>query len=341
MEYLLLNVIWFILVTVLLAVYAILDGFDLGVGTLSLFVKGDENKRILMNSIGPVWDGNEVWLLAGGGSIFAAFPLVYATAFSSFYLAVYLLLLAYFFRAISFEFRGKVESAGWRKFWDYSFGIGSLLPAVLLGVAYGNILRGLPLNEERIFTGGFIELLNPYAILIGVLALVMCLMQGAIYLTHKTDGELKNNYEKLATRFWVVFVALWFFVTIASLFVSKFLFDGITKSPFFWILFILFLISMVMIPITLKAKNNKKAFLFSSLSIFSMIGLSAVGLFPRLIPSMIDLNNSLTIMNASSTERTLTTMLIIALIGMPFVLIYTIYVYKVFKGKTILHEDSY
>jgi cytochrome d ubiquinol oxidase subunit II len=211
----------------------------------------------------------------------------------------------------------------------------------LLGVAYGNILRGLPLNEEKIFTGGFIELINPYAILIGVLALIMCLMQGAIYLTHKTDGELKENYEKLATRFWVAFVALWFFVTIASLFVSKFLFDGITKSPFFWILFILFLISIIMIPITLKAKNNKKAFLFSSLSIFSMIGLSAVGLFPKLIPSMIDLNNSLTIMNASSTPRTLTTMLVIALIGMPFVLVYTIYIYKVFKGKTVLHEDSY
>lgn len=341
MEYQFLNVLWFILVTVLLAVYAILDGFDLGVGTLHLFVKGEENKRILMNSIGPVWDGNEVWLIAGGGAIFAAFPLAYATAFSSFYLAVYLLLLALFFRAISFEFRGKVESPGWRKFWDYSFGIGSLLPAVLLGVAYGNILRGLPLNEEKIFTGGFFELLNPYAILIGVLALIMCLMQGAIYLTHKTDGELKEKYEKLVTRFWVAFVVLWFFVTIASLFVSKFLFDGITKSPFFWILFILFLISIIMIPITLKAKNNKKAFLFSSLSIFSMIGLSAVGLFPKLIPSLIDINNSLTIMNASSTERTLTAMLIIALIGMPFILAYTIYIYKVFKGKTLLHDDSY
>lgn len=341
MEYQFLNVLWFILVTVLLSVYAILDGFDLGVGTLHLFVKGEENKRILMNSIGPVWDGNEVWLIAGGGAIFAAFPLVYATAFSSFYLAVYLLLLAFFFRAISFEFRGKVESPAWRKFWDYSFGIGSLLPAVLLGVAYGNILRGLPLNEEKIFTGGFIDLLNPYAILIGVLALIMCLMQGAIYLTHKTDGELKEKYEKLATKFWVAFVALWFFVTIASLFVSKFLFDGITKSPFFWILFILFLISIVMIPVTLKAKKNKNAFLFSSLSIFFMIGLSAVGLFPKLIPSMIDINNSLTIMNASSTERTLTTMLIIALIGMPFVLAYTIYIYKVFKGKTVLHDDSY
>jgi len=341
MEFQLLNVIWFILVTVLLAVYAILDGFDLGVGILHLFVKGEENKRILMNSIGPVWDGNEVWLLAGGGSIFAAFPLVYATAFSSFYLAVYLLLLALFFRAISFEFRGKVESPGWRKFWDYSFGIGSLLPAVLLGVAYGNILRGLPLDANKIFTGSFFDLLNPYAVLIGILALVMCLMQGAIYLTHKTEGELKEKYEKLATKFWVAFIALWFVVTVLSLFISKFLFDGITKSPFFWVLFLLFLFSIAMIPVTLKAKNNKRAFLFSSLSIFAMIGLSAVGLFPRLIPSLTDLKNSLTIINASSTQGTLTAMLIIALIGMPFVLGYTIYIYKVFKGKTVLHEDSY
>jgi len=336
-----LNIIWFILITVLLSVYAILDGFDFGVGILHIGAKTEEEKRILMNSIGPVWDGNEVWLLAGGGSIFAAFPFVYGTVFSAFYLAIYLLLLALFFRAISFEFRGKVESAKWKKFWDFSFEFGSFLPPILLGVAFGNILRGLPLNENRIFVGSFIELLNPYSILIGILTFVIFLMQASIYLTHKTEGKLQEKYERLAVNFWVAFIILYVIATVATLFVSKFLFIGITKSVIFWFLFILFLFSIIMIPVNLKTKNNKRAFLFSSMTIFTLIGISAVSLFPKFVPSLIDLNYSWDIYNASSTPKTLTTMLIIALIGMPFVIFYTIFIYRVFKGKTVLTKDSY
>lgn len=336
-----LNIIWFILITVLLSVYAILDGFDFGVGVLHLGAKTEEEKRILMNSIGPVWDGNEVWLLAGGGGIFAAFPFVYGTVFSAFYLAIYLLLLALFFRAISFEFRGKVESNSWKRFWDYAFEFGSFLPPILLGVAFGNILRGLPLDENKVFVGSFIELLNPYAILIGITTLILFLMQASIYLTHKTDEELKAKYEKLAVNFWVALVILYVIATVATLFVSKFLFVGITKSLLFWILFLVFLISIVMIPINLKSKNNKRAFLFSSLTIFTLIGISAVSLFPRFVPSLIDLNYSWTIYNGASTPKTLTTMLIIALIGMPLVIIYTIFIYRVFKGKTVITKDSY
>ena len=341
MEPTLLQTIWFLLIAVLLSVYAILDGFDFGVGILSLMTKGKEDKRLLMNSIGPVWDGNEVWLLAGGGSIFAAFPFVYATVFSSFYLAVYLLLLALFFRAISFEFRGRVDSEKWKKFWEYSFGFGSLFPPILLGVAYGNIIRGINLNESRIFTGSFFDLLNPYAIVIGLLALTMCLMQGAIYLTFKTEGELQAKFEGIATKAWIAFVLLYFISTIYTFFEARFHFQGITSLLWFWVVFIVFLVSLVMIPVALKSKNNKRAFLFSSVTIASMIGLSAIGLFPKMVPSKINLNYSLTVMNASSTERTLVTMLIIALIGMPFVIIYTVYIYRVFKGKTRLTEESY
>lgn len=341
MEPTLLQTIWFLLIAVLLSVYAILDGFDFGVGILSLITKEEENKRLLMNSIGPIWDGNEVWLLAGGGSIFAAFPFVYATVFSSFYLAIYLLLLALFFRAISFEFRSKVNSKKWKKFWEYSFGLGSLLPPILLGVAYGNVLKGISLNESRIFTGSFFELLNPYAIMIGLLALTMCLMQGAIYLIFKTEGELQTKFENVATKMWIAFVVLYFISTIYTFFEARFHFQGITKVFWFWVVFIVFLISLVMIPIALKSKNSKKAFLFSSAAIASMIGLSAIGLFPKMLPSNIDQNYSLTVMNASSTERTLVTMLIIALIGMPLVIIYTVYIYRVFKGRTKLTEESY
>ncbi|HPS64851.1 MAG TPA: cytochrome d ubiquinol oxidase subunit II [Ignavibacteria bacterium] len=337
----LLQIIWFLLVTILLGVYFVLDGFDLGVGVLSLFVKDSHSKRILMNSIGPFWDGNEVWLIAGGGAIFAAFPVVYATAFSAFYLAVYLLLFALFFRAISLELRNKVDSRGWEKFWEISFGVGSLLSLVLLGVAFGNILRGLPLNDSKTFTGNFFELLNPYSILVGVFGLIMGLMHSAIYLATKTTGELEQKYQKLSNVFYIVFIISYLIITMISIFVSKYLFDGITHSPFFWVLFLLLLVSFVMIPVSLNSKNIKKAFTFSSISLFSIIGLAGVGMFPKLIPSVTNLNNSLTIMNTASTEKTLLTMLIIALIGMPFVVVYTIYIYKVFKGKTEIDKESY
>src|SRR5512147_1077494 len=171
-----LNTVWFLLIGVLLTGYAILDGFDLGVGVLHLFARDEEERRLHINAIGPVWDGNEVWLLTGGGALFAAFPVVYATVFSGFYLALMLLLVALILRAVSMEFRSKVDSPGWKKVWDWAFGIGSLLPAILFGVAFGNVLRGIPINEQGLFTGSFLELLNPYAILIGLLSLALFTM---------------------------------------------------------------------------------------------------------------------------------------------------------------------
>lgn len=336
-----LNIIWFLLVGVLIIVYAVLDGFDLGVGVLYLFRKNENEKRIYLNSIGPVWDGNEVWLLAGGGSIFAAFPFVYATVFSGFYIALYLLLLALVFRAISFEFRGRIDSPGWKKFWDWSFGLGSLLPAVLLGVAFGNILNGIPVDGAKNFTGNFLTLLNPFSIMVGVLSLAMFIMHGSIYLIHKTEGELQNTNIKLAKKLWLVFVILYVLSTIAAIFNSPFLFKGLLENIIWWILLILFIVSVLSVRIFLNKNNFKLSFLFSSLVIATVIGLAAVGLFPNLVPSSLDPNFSLTITNASSTEKTLTTMLIIALIGMPFVAVYTIIMYKIFKGKPVITEESY
>jgi cytochrome d ubiquinol oxidase subunit II len=336
-----LQAIWFLLVGVLIIGYAILDGFDLGVGVLHLFLKSENERRLSLNAIGPVWDGNEVWLLTGGGALFAAFPIVYATVFSGFYLALMLLLVALIFRAVSMEFRGKVDSPGWKKAWDWGFGLGSLLPAVLLGVAFGNILRGLPINEQGAFTGSFFGLLNPYAILIGALSLVVFIMHGAIYLGLKTEGELQDRMIDVASSFWVATVGLYTLATLVSLFVSPFLFEGMLKNPLFWILFLLLLASLISLPVLLKGKKLFMAFLASATFIASMIGLSAVSLFPRLVPSITDLNYSLTIRNASSTPATLTVMLIIALIGMPLVIGYTIFIYRVFKGKVELTDASY
>ena len=336
-----LQAIWFLLVGVLIIGYAILDGFDLGVGALHLFLKDEKERRLSLNAIGPVWDGNEVWLLTGGGALFAAFPVVYATVFSGFYLALMLLLVALILRAVSMEFRGKVESAAWKSFWDWAFGIGSLLPAVLFGVAFGNILRGIPINEQGLFTGSFLGLLNPYSVLVGLLSLALFIMHGAIYLGLKTDGALRERMVSTASAFWVGTVGLYTLATLVTFFVSPFLFDGVLKNPLFWVLFLLLLASLVSIPVLLKGKKLFVAFLASSAFIASIIGLSALSLFPRLVPSITNLDYSLTIRNASSTQGTLTVMFIIALIGMPIVIGYTIFIYRVFKGKVELNEASY
>jgi cytochrome d ubiquinol oxidase subunit II len=336
-----LNVTWFLLVGVLIIGYAILDGFDLGVGVIHLFTKNENQKRIAMNSIGPVWDGNEVWLLTGGGALFAAFPIVYATVFSAFYIAFMLLLAALIFRAVAFEFRSKVESAAWRSTWDYAFGIGSMLPSILFGVAIGNILRGLPINNNGYYTGTFLDLLNPYSILIGLLSLTMFIMHGSIYLAMKTEGDFRHRVIGWTNKAWVIFILLYVIATFVSLFEAPFLFEGILRNPIFWVLFILLLVSVLYQPIAVKAKRFFQAFLSSSITIASMIGLVAVSLFPKLVPSNISLDFSLTIYNSSSSQNTLTAMLVIALIGMPIVIAYTVLIYRVFKGKTVISKESY
>lgn len=336
-----LNTIWFALVGVLIIGYAVLDGFDLGVGVLHLFAQSEEERRIYMNAIGPVWDGNEVWLLTGGGALFAAFPIVYATVFSGFYIALMLLLTALIARAVSMEFRGKVDSPRWKRVWDWAFGLGSLLPAVLFGVAFGNILRGIPIDENGTFTGSFLGLLNPYAILTGVLSLVLFTMHGAMYLTLKTNGSLRIRLKKWASGAWVAFAAIYIVATIWTFFIAPFLFEGLQDTILFWILSFIFLLSLVSFPIFIHGNKFFPGFLASSATIVALIGLAALSLYPRLVPSSTNLAYSLTAYNASSTQKTLTVMLIIALIGMPIVIGYTIFIYRVFKGKVVFTKESY
>lgn len=295
----------------------------------------------MINAIAPVWDGNEVWLLTAGGALFAAFPKVYATVFSSFYLAFVLLLLALIFRAVSMEFRGKVDSPAWRRLWDWAFGLGSMLPAILFGVAMGNILRGLPLNSRGVFTGSFFGLLNPFSVYCGFVSLVLFTLHGAIYLNLKTDGELQARIKKAIPVLWIVFIVMYICATILAIVWYPYLFSRLSGNPLFWILLSTLLISILAIPVSMKRQNKKAAFSASAILISSVIGLIGISLYPRLVPSITDLNNSLTIYNASSTPRTLTVMLFIALIGMPLVLGYTLFIYRVFKGKVVLSEDSY
>ena len=335
-----LNTIWFLLVGVLIAGYAILDGFDLGAGVLHLFTRDERERRVMMNAIGPVWDGNEVWLLTAGGALFAAFPPVYASVFSGFYLAFMLLLVALIFRAISFEFRSKVDSPGWRRCWDVAFGVGSAVPALLYGVAVGNVLRGLDMDASGVTTT-LVGLLNPFALLIGLLGVAMFVLHGATYLGLKTDGALQDRMRRWASAAWVAFIALYAVSTVASYAVAPYLFENWFSNPLTWVFFAVLLASCVAGPAAVRASRFGRGFVASAAATLSIIALAAEGMYPRLVPARPDVANSLTIYNASSTPRTLTVMLVIALVGMPLVILYTVLIYRAFRGKTVLTADSY
>ncbi len=330
-----LNTIWFLLVGVLITGYAILDGFDLGAGVLHLFAKSDAERRANLHAVEPVWDGNEVWLLTGGGALFAAFPVVYATVFSGFYLALVLVLAALIARAVALEFRNQVNSPRWQAFWDRAFGIGSGLPAVLFGVAVGNVLRGVPIDAAGHYTGTFLGLLNPYALLLGILSLAMFLMHGALYLALSSEGEQRERMQRWASGAWMAYAGMFVVASLASVSFAPHLFAGVLASPLWWVLVVLFLAGLVAVPVFLKAGATFRAMVASSACILAMIGLAALGMFPRLVASSTDLANSLTIYNSASTPRTQTVMLVIALVGMPIVIGYTIWIYRVFRGKAV------
>lgn len=328
-----LNTIWFLLVGVLIIGYAILDGFDLGVGSLYyLLGKTPEEKGVLLNSIGPVWDANEVWLLTGGGALFAAFPIVYASVFSGFYLAMMLVVFGLIFRAVALEFRSKDEMPGWQRKWDALFFAGSLVPALLFGVAVGNVAEGLPLDAAQNYTGGFFHLLNPYALLIGLVGLFAFLNQGVTYTLCKTDGEIFARAKKLAGRIWFVFLVLYILASLYSLLAAPSLFDNYSKHYLLFLVPVLTWAGIIAMPFARGKERYGLSFLFSSVSFAGMILTLAAGLFPKLVPAT-NPAFSLTIYNSASSPLTLKVMLVIALIGVPVVLLYTSYVYRVFKGK--------
>ncbi len=336
-----LQVIWFLLVGVLLTGYAILDGFDLGVGIWHLFTKKNRDRRILLNSIGPVWDGNEVWLLTGGGAIFAAFPMVYATVFSGFYLALMLVLAGLIFRAVAIEFRGKIDDDKWRSRWDTAFSVGSMVPALLFGVAIGNLLRGVKLDQAGHFAGSFFGLLNPYALVIGLLGFVMFATHGALYLVIKTEGDLAKSAKGWAQNAWKAYIALFGVATLFTFVFQRHLLQNFFSFPVLWAIPALAIFSIGMIGYYNKRDSAKTAFISSALAIASLMGLVGAAMFPSLVPAYGHPEWSLTLANASSGPLTLKVMLIVALIGLPIVLVYTAFIYKTFKGKVDLEKSIY
>jgi len=336
-----LNMIWFALVGVLFIGYAILDGFDLGVGALHLLTKTDTERRLMINSIGPVWDGNEVWLVTGGGALFAAFPEVYATAFSGFYMAMMLLLCALIFRAVAIEFRSKRESAAWRRTWDIGFSGASILGSLLIGVALGNIAWGIPLNDNYVFVGSFWSLLHPYALLVGVTTVALFMMHGAIYVVMKTEGELHKRIRGWINNTIIFFIICYTTTTLATFLYVPSMTTNIREYPWLFVLPVLNMLAIANIPREIHHRRYFRAFLSSCAAVAALLVLFGLDMFPNLILSNPDPGNSLTIYNAASSQKTLGIMGVIALIGMPIVLTYTSVVYWIFRGKVKLTETSY
>lgn len=332
-----LNIIWFMLLTVLLTGYALLEGFDLGVGILHLFSRKNEDRRVIMNAIGPVWDGNEVWLITFGGALFAAFPAAYATAFSAFYTPFMMLLCALIFRAASMEFRSKVDSARWRGVWDVLFSVSSAVASLLLGVAAGNAMRGLAINERGVYQGGFFDFLTPFCLLTGLLTVAMFALHGALYLRLKTEGALNARAAGWAARSSVAVAILFIAVTAYGIAAVP----SARPNAVMGLFGVLAALSLAALFRFLKQDRAGLAFLFSGAFIASLCFLFAASLFPNLVRSSLDAAYHLNIYNAASSPKTLVIMLTIVCIFLPMVLVYSAWVYWLFRGKVKLDTHSY
>jgi len=363
-DYFTLKIIWWLFVGILLIGFALLDGFDLGVGTLLPFVaKTDEQRRVLLNSIGPTWEGNQVWLITAGGALFAAWPLVYAAAFSGFYWAMLLVLFALFFRPVGFEYRSKIEDSRWRAAWDWGLFVGGSVPALVFGVAFGNLLQGVPFQYDEFvrpqYSGSFWALLNPFALLAGIISLAMLVMHGAVYLQMRTEGDIQARAKKAVRLFGVVFMAGF---AIAGVW-QAYGIDGyrILSSPDFgtafsplakkveitagaWMQNYSTCVWTVLAPllgfaggilaILLSGTNRPGfAFLCSGASVAGVILTAGFAMFPFVLPSSTNPSGSLTVYDATSSHRTLNLMFIAVVVFLPIVLAYTSWVYRVMRGK--------
>jgi cytochrome bd ubiquinol oxidase subunit II len=336
-----LNTIWFILVGVLFTGYAMLDGFDLGIGALHLFTKKDEERRIMLNSIGPVWDGNEVWLVTGGGALFAAFPNVYATVFSGFYLAFYLLLASLIFRAVAIEFRGKQPMFWWRQMWDIGFAGGSILSSLLIGVAIGNIAVGIPIDANGEYAGSFLSLLRPYPILVGITTVALFMMHGAIYGVMKTEGELHDKLRRWAMNSIIFFVMCFATTSMATLLYVDHIAARVREYPWLFTIVLANMLAIANIPREFHRGKDWLAFLSSCAAMITLMTLFGVNQYPYMVYSLPHPENSLTIVNAASSHKTLGIMLTIAGIGVPIVIAYTVCIYWIFRGKVKVDRMSY
>lgn len=326
-----LNTIWFILISVLFIGFFFLEGFDYGVGILLPFLgKDDTDRRVIINTIGPFWDGNEVWLITAGGAMFAAFPHWYATMFSGFYLALFLLLVALIVRGVAFEFRSKDENPTWRTWWDWMIFVGSFVPALLWGIAFGNLIRGVPIDANMHYVGSFWNLLNPYALSGGLASLSAFTLHGAVFLSLKTQGELMERAHAAATRLWLPTVVLVFLFVGGGYFATD-MFTRLGVNP--GVVPIGGGAALLVAGWFISRRYHGWAFIMTGLTIVLSAATVVIGLYPRLMVSSLNPDWSLTIYNASSSPYTLRIMSIIAAIFVPIVLLYQGWSYWVFRER--------
>ena len=343
--------IWFIFVALMIAMYVLLDGFDLGAGAIHLVAaRDDRERRKIIRAIGPVWDGNEVWLIAGGGTLFFAFPVLYASSFSGFYLPLIIVLWLLMLRGLSIELRGHIVDPMWASFWDAVFFLGSSLLAVFFGAALGNVVRGVPLNADGYFyqplwtdfnpfsnTPG---ILDPYTVLIGLLALTTLIVHGANFVALKTDGELNARSRTISRRFTYATVVLTVLATAFTFWVSPWMLESFNERPYGYVLPLVAIAGLVGMVLFNLRNDDRAAFLSSGAYIIGMLTSTVFGVYPRVLPA-VEPANSLTIYNASASQYGLTVGLVWWTIGMVLAAVYFVVIYRLFRGKVSLEDEGY
>ncbi|WP_458369461.1 cytochrome d ubiquinol oxidase subunit II [Pseudomonas mandelii] len=368
LDYFILKIIWWVLVGVLLIGFAIMDGHDMGVGTLLPFVgRNDMERRVVINTVGPHWDGNQVWFITAGGALFAAWPVVYATAFSGFYWAMILVLWALFFRPVGFDYRSKIHNSTWRSTWDWGLFVGGAVPPLVFGIAFGNLLQGVPFHFNDLlvstYTGSFWQLLNPFALLTGVVSSAMITLQGGAYLAHRTEGVIQARAIKGGVGAAIVLVCSFIVAgiwlqwidgyRITSVVDTAGLPDILSKSvvreagawmanyghyPLLWLLPALGLIGAAGAAVLLMARHTLSAFIASSLSVIGVICTAGVSMFPFVMPSSTMPAASLTVWDSVASHLSLAIMFWAALIFMPLIVLYTSWAYRVMRGKVTVAQ---
>lgn len=335
------QVIWYLVIGASVIFYTVLDGFDLGVGCLHLFTRSDTERRVMLNAIGPVWDGNEVWLVIAFGALFVGFPPVYATVCSAFYTPIMILIAGLMFRAVAIEFRSKQESPRWRSFWDVMFSLGSYLIAFIIGIMMANLIIGIPIDKDQIFYGNFWSFFTPYTVLVAITGVALFSMHGAIFMLMKTEGEMHERIRRWVNPAIILFVILYVLVTFSTLVHQPHMIAVMKEHPWLFGVGLLAALAIAYIPACVKRGWDGTAFLSSCASIALLFSLFGIGTYPNLVRSTLDPQNSLTLFNASAGFNTLKVVLIVAIIGVPLVLGYGWWIYRIFRGKVSLDEASY
>ncbi|MFA8300116.1 MAG: cytochrome d ubiquinol oxidase subunit II [Hyphomicrobiales bacterium] len=332
---------WFLLIGAVFSGYAVLDGFDLGAGALHLFIRDNTHRKMALKAIGPVWDGNEVWLVIGGGALFAGFPNAYASVFSAFYIPFILFLVFIIFRAISIEFRDKEPWKWWRDFWDFCYFLSSLLISLALGLVFGNIIYGIAIDSQGEFQGSWLAFINPFSILIAITTLVLFMMHGANYLALKTKGHLFLHTERFLRNTTALFVIFYIISSLVALIYVPQITGRFIRQPILFVVGIIALLTVLNVIRLVIKKSYYWSFIFSGITICLLLILVAIGIYPNLVFSNIDGVTGLNIYQAASSDKSLTIMLIFAAIGVPLVVIYTIFVFYTFRGRVSEKDLGY